>query len=569
MLKRFLFVMPIYLFLLAPFPGWTAEPSRGMVVHQVKILDASGKQVGLYRNSHALVIGVSNYTNGWPSLSGVQKDVKEVKAILEKSGFRVRLVMDPTRAELRQAYDDFIQDHGLEPDNRLLFYFAGHGHTIKFPDGREMGYIVPANAPDPNKDERGFMGKAMGMQQIEVYARRIISKHVLFLFDSCFSGSIFALSRAIPTVIQEKTSKPTRQFITAGTANQTVPDESIFRFQFVRGLQGDGDLNRDGYITATELGQFLENTVTNYSKASQTPKYGKIRDPFLDQGDFVFSLNKKSVSPSNSAPLIATSDDTKLDQERREIATARQSLEAERKKIQAERQKLASLPPPSPPAQSKPKSLCPDDMVQVPAGEFVAGYDDGSMDENPEHPVLLESFCMDKYEVTQRAYFKLMRKNPSRFKGAKRPVDSVTWIEARAYCGRIGKRLPTEMEWEKATRAKVGGVYYGTRPGDEEYSWSNQNAGNKPHKVGQKKPSALGLYDMLGNVNEWVSDWYGPDTYKEDPQDNLEGPLEGKHKVLRGGSWLDVPKDLRITKRHAYPPEKRLPTNGFRCALTQ
>jgi uncharacterized caspase-like protein len=339
--------------------------------------------------------------------------------------------MDPDRKALRQAYDDFIQDYGLDHDNRLLFYFAGHGHTITFPDQREMGYIVPANAPDPNMDERGFMGKAMDMQQIEVYAKRIVSKHALFLFDSCFSGSIFSLSRAIPSVIQGKTSKPTRQFITAGTANQTVPDESIFRFQFVRGIQGEGDLNRDGYVTASELGQFLENTVTNYSKASQTPKYGKIRDPILDQGDFVFSMKNKPTAATNAAEKTAPEVDSPATAKlRRKIRLEHKLLEKEKRQIQDERQKLANLsrsttPPPAP---SRPKGPCPEEMVHIPAGEFVAGYDDGALNEGPAHPMILESFCIDRYEVTQKNFVRTMKINPSRFKGAKLPVNNVTWI---------------------------------------------------------------------------------------------------------------------------------------------
>ncbi|SVD50932.1 uncharacterized protein METZ01_LOCUS403786, partial [marine metagenome] len=177
-------------------------------------------------------------------------------------------------------------------DNRLLIYFAGHGYTIapKY-GGTEMGYIVPSNAPNPNLNEQDFLRVGLSMQNIEVYARNIQSKHALFVFDSCFSGSIFSLSRAIPQIIQEKTNRPVRQFITAGRANQTVPDVSIFRRQFIKALKGDGDYNKDLYVTASELGQYLEDTVTNYSKGSQTPQYGKLRDPALDQGDFVFPIS--------------------------------------------------------------------------------------------------------------------------------------------------------------------------------------------------------------------------------------------------------------------------------------
>lgn len=165
-----------------------------------------------------------------------------------------------------------------------------------------MGYIVPSDAPNPHQDEPGFLAKAMDMQQIEVYAKRIQSKHALFVFDSCFSGSLFALSRAAPESITYKTTEPVRQFITAGSAKEPVPDESIFRQQFIAALQGDGDINNDGYVTGEELGYFLQDTVVNYSKGTQHPQYGKIRDPHLDKGDFVFKVTiTVSVSTSTAS----------------------------------------------------------------------------------------------------------------------------------------------------------------------------------------------------------------------------------------------------------------------------
>ncbi|MFA6571069.1 MAG: caspase family protein [Bacteroidota bacterium] len=270
------------------------------VFSQVSLKDENGKDVTLYNKSFALVIGVVNYTAGWPSLRGVQKDVEGVKQALEKQGFFVTVVLDPDSKSLDLAYKDFISKYGLDADNRLLFYFAGHGHTIHTAYGEEMGYIVPTDAPNPNTDKNNFLSKAMAMQQIEVYAKQIQSKHVLFLFDACFSGSIFAITRAIPENISYKTSKPVRQFISSGSADETVPDESIFRQQFMSGLDGEADLNNDGFITGTELGEFLTEKVINYSKNNQHPQYGKIRNPFLDKGDFVF-LSKAEKEPNNSS----------------------------------------------------------------------------------------------------------------------------------------------------------------------------------------------------------------------------------------------------------------------------
>jgi hypothetical protein len=192
--------------LLLAFP--LSASTRGF---SIKLRDQNNKQVQLYKGSYALVIGVSNYTD-WPRLPGVKEDVLQVVATLKRHDFTPIVVSDPDDGKLKAAFTDFIDKYGMDPENRLLFYYAGHGHTEKLSYGEEMGYIVPVNAPVPGKDKNGFLRNALDMQLIEVYAKRIQSKHAMFLFDSCFSGSIFALSRATPQVIEYKTTLPVRQF---------------------------------------------------------------------------------------------------------------------------------------------------------------------------------------------------------------------------------------------------------------------------------------------------------------------------------------------------------------------
>ncbi|MEJ2165558.1 MAG: PEGA domain-containing protein [Desulfobacterales bacterium] len=290
---------------------WQAQAtSRGVVV----VEDENGEEVPLYNESHALLVGVSDYTGGWPKLPGVPGDLDAVKAVLEKHGFQVEVVRDPDHAALESAYQDFIYQYGLDPNNRLLFYFAGHGYTFKpayAGDDPEdwLGYIVSREAPLPSTDGDTmgkFLQATISMQRFGEWAQQIQSKHALFLFDSCFSGSVFALNRAPPSNISEKTTEPVRQFITSGSADQEVPDTSIFRRQFVAALDGAADLTGDGYVTGQELGIFLEDTVTNYSHGAQTPRHGKLRHPTLDKGDFVFMAGdfEASAAPSDdvSAP---------------------------------------------------------------------------------------------------------------------------------------------------------------------------------------------------------------------------------------------------------------------------
>jgi hypothetical protein len=259
-------------------------------IRPVYLSKPNGQQTQLYQQSHALLVGVSDYRAGWPDLPGVRTDMALVQAALEENGFEVTVVEDPDSQQLRKVFDLFISLYGRDPDNRLLIYFAGHGHSQVQTYGATMGYLVPSDAPDPNDNPNGFLDKAMTLGMIEVYSRKIQSKHALFLFDSCFSGELFSPDRAIPKEISLSTSKPVRQYITSGSAGETVPDQSIFREQFINGLGGDADTDNDGYITGTELGQFLQTTVNNYTNGYQTPQYGKIPDRNLDQGDFVFAV---------------------------------------------------------------------------------------------------------------------------------------------------------------------------------------------------------------------------------------------------------------------------------------
>ena len=299
--QNYIEVLFLVVLLLGSVFGAYAQSNRGM---RITIPDANGQLAPLYAQSFALLIGNSNYVDGWPKLPGVVDDLKTVQSELEKQGFEVTVLLNATYDEMDKAYKDFIASHGLDQNNRLLFYFAGHGHTEKQSYGGEMGYIVPIGTPSPYVDRNGFLTKAMDMQVFESYARRIQSKHALFVFDACFSGSIFALSRAIPENISYKTVEPVRQFITSGSADENVPDKSIFCQMFVAAIRGDADANKDGYVTGVELGEFLQEKVVNYSRATQHPQYGKIRDPNLDKGDIVFQPVSRIAADQPRDPNI-------------------------------------------------------------------------------------------------------------------------------------------------------------------------------------------------------------------------------------------------------------------------
>ena len=254
----------------------------------------------IYEESHALIIGVSEYNNGWSKLPGVKTDVMEVSRALEKNGFEVEVVEDPTLDELEIAIEDFIFDKGADPENRLLIYYAGHGHTMKLGYGGEMGFLVPADAPLPAKSNAiQFQRKVLSMQRIEEVAKSTSAKHVLFMFDSCFAGSVFLATRAAPSYIEVFTEEPVRQFITSGSAEQEVPDISIFRRAFVDALEGSADFDKDGYLTGSELGTYIQKRTAEDWKGELTPQYGKLQDPNLNKGDFVFRTHEKDSKNHN------------------------------------------------------------------------------------------------------------------------------------------------------------------------------------------------------------------------------------------------------------------------------
>ena len=289
------------------FLSATTLQAQSRAIRPVNIQIPNEGEVQLYEGSYALVIGVSDYQdNAWVDLDSVGADVKAVRETLEEQGFAVETLMNPTKNRLLNGITDFIDTHGYEQENRLLFYYSGHGHTQER-NGRKFGYLVPVDAPNPFENEKVFYRKSLKMEQVISWSKQIESKHALFVFDSCFSGSVLQ-SRAItvPEDISYLTAKPVRQFISAGSANQTVPSESVFRPLFIRGINGKADLDKDGYVTGVELGMYLQKQVPRY-QTGQTPQYGKILDPYLDEGNFVFEVGNRRRPPTTKIEPIKKS----------------------------------------------------------------------------------------------------------------------------------------------------------------------------------------------------------------------------------------------------------------------
>jgi formylglycine-generating enzyme required for sulfatase activity len=216
--------------------------------------------------------------------------------------------------------------------------------------------------------------------------------------------------------------------------------------------------------------------------------------------------------------------------------------------------------------------------VWIPPGTFMMGCSPGdnecNNDERPSHQVTIsKGFWMGQTEVTVGAYKRFAaatgRQMPPTpnfnrdWANDSMPIINVTWNEAHDYCAWAGGRLPTEAEWEYAVRAGTAEARYGAL---DEVAWYDGNSGSQTRPVGEKRANGFGLYDMLGNVWEWVNDWYDQNYYQNSPSRDPPGPPSGQYRVLRGGSWGGVPRYVRASNRGRSLAGRWADFNGVRCS---
>ena len=508
-------------------------------------------EIPLYDESYVLVVGNGSYTNGWAPLDSVLKDVRDVATALGKHGFTVTLKTNLKKVDFDAAFEAFIRK-GEGKDNRLLFYYGGHGHTeINKQTGEEFGYLVMVDSPMPMATGKIDASRNVSIRSLAEGAKQIEALHVLYLFDSSFSDSVLNVrNRPQPCTVQDSVKYPVRQFITAGSANEPMPNYSRFKAAFLDLLEGRvAEPIPDGYITAEELGLHLNHHVPEY-KHIQTPQYGKINDPKFNRGDFVFVFQGRKITSG------------------KEIDWLKQIVGKDGAK-----------------------------MVPILAGEFKMGSSDRDAhpDESPVHIVYLNAFYIDRHEVTNAQYKKFVDANPEWRKSrsyskyydshylthwhgnsypsdkGNHPVVYVSWYAAMAYAEWAGKRLPTEAEWEKAAR---GGL-----AGQEFLVWT---------PMGISAPNPYGLYGMADRVWEWCLDEYDRYFYENSPRENpiatdsiargdsiqpidglisFEGQRVKGDRVLRGGSWYDGYGYARVADRSNAHPMSTYPHISFRCVM--
>ena len=276
-----------------------------------------------YGDSYAIVVGIDAYAK-WPKLQYAVRDADAIRqTLINTFGFSADKVFslrnqEATRAGILAAFHEKLVHANLKKNDRVFFFFAGHGATRKLSSGRDLGYIVPVDS-DPNQ----IASDAIAMTEIQNLAESLVAKHVMFVMDACYSGLGLTRGGASSNFLRDNAKRIGRQMLTAGGADQLVADggpngHSVFTWALLQGLGGKADLNGDGLITATELAAYIAPAVA--SVAAQTPAFGSL--PGSEGGDFIFELpvsteflNEQSTQLSGDAIAL----NNKLDENRSKL----------------------------------------------------------------------------------------------------------------------------------------------------------------------------------------------------------------------------------------------------------
>ncbi|MCL6487042.1 MAG: polysaccharide deacetylase family protein, partial [Janthinobacterium lividum] len=248
-----------------------------------------------YANSWAVVIGIDDYAK-WPKLHYAARDAQGMReTLIDKFAFAPERVVtlkngEATRNNILAAFHDKLAHGGVQKNDRIFVFFAGHGATRKLSSGRDLGYIVPVDS-----DPAQFATDAIAMTEIQNIAESLTAKHAFFVMDACYSGLGLTRGAGSSTFLRDNAKRIGRQMLTAGGGDQLVADggpngHSVFTWTLLQGLAGKGDLNGDGLITATELAAYVAPAVSSVS--NQTPAFGSL--PGSEGGDFVFELQSET-----------------------------------------------------------------------------------------------------------------------------------------------------------------------------------------------------------------------------------------------------------------------------------
>jgi tetratricopeptide (TPR) repeat protein len=256
---------------------------------EISRIDAASRMSHFYSKSYAVVIGVNNYEK-WPALEFAVNDARSVREKLNQTGFDEIITIFDKEATQRRILTELFHElpQKVGRDDRVLFYFAGHGQTEDLPNGGKRGYVIPVDAETSN-----FSSSAISMEQIRSLSARIPAKHILYVMDSCYSGlglsRSYGVSPQLSGYLRKVASMRVIQIVTAGGKGEQVQEKEghgLFTTYFLRALEGEADINKDRVVTGTELGAYLRPRVSDASQQAQTPLYGRLEG----EGEFLFFI---------------------------------------------------------------------------------------------------------------------------------------------------------------------------------------------------------------------------------------------------------------------------------------
>lgn len=530
-------------FLLALFshPLLASVDTRGLKLASPTPVVTPFINKGSYR---ALIIGNNAYRDPkeiWNPLKTAVNDAEAVARLLtDNYGFKeVILLKDASRRDILKGFSSIAENSG--EDDSVLIYYAGHGYLD---DKTSEGFWIPVDAE--GKDDSTFIRNSTIKSKLEVLSGKV--KHALLISDSCFSGSLLRSGNRGISLDQKNeryfswvAEKKSVQILAAGGL-EFVDDnyKNSGHSPFTYFLLNELNTNKDGFLETTELSTNVAKTVSQ--NTVQIPEKGVLHGAGHEGGEFFFVSDQYKRGAEGG---LATNE-------------SEQSVA------------MLSMPPDLPAGVVNKSPF--DNMVKISSGNAVIGQ--------AHRSIYLDPYYIDKFEVSNREYQRCVDSEKckpslyariSRYNADDKPIVGIDWEDADSYCSFVGKRLPTESEWEWAARnsSKETPIELPVERLNL-IAWYRENSDVKnPVRLrGSREASPLGLHDMLGNVEEWVSDWYDFDYYLNLEGDNPKGPESGNKRVFRGGSFATETNNLTPVNRGFEFPTKRKKSLGFRCAVS-
>lgn len=470
----------------------------------------------------ALVIGNSQYAA--TTLKTPVNDAHALAATLRRLGFVVEEKSNLGRAELKKTIVSFGQR--LKGSEVGLFFFAGHGIQVQ-----GQNFLLPIDAKI--QSEQDVKDRAIAAELVMEVMQEAKSGVNVVILDASRDNPVGSDFHPTSSGLAIMVPPPGTIVATATATGMTTIDGGSKIGTYTQALITA--LDTPGYKIADILAQVRTEVVDKTGKAQIPWEYSSFIGDFLLVPPF---------NPSGSG-LQKTHDSVRNEGEARDAQPSRVV-----------------------------DALTGMELMPVQGGCFPMGdtFDNGLFLEKPVHVACVNDFFIGKYEVTQGQWRRVMGDNPAHFSkcGDDCPVEQVSWDDVQKFIRKLNRqtggqyRLPTEAEWEYAARSGGKREMFSGGGDADVLAWNAINSGGMTRRVGTKQANGLGIYDLSGNVWEWVQDWYG--SYTNGRQVNPPGPTSGFFRVFRGGSWSQQVENSRASIRFYNVPETRTNFVGFRLA---